>query len=38
MVFAGFSAPNDMEKRGGARAYAARRGEDIIRDANSSVD
>jgi hypothetical protein len=37
VVFARFGAPNDAEKRGGARAYAARRGEIIIRDANSSV-
>jgi hypothetical protein len=38
VVFAGFGAPNDPEKRGGARGYAARRGEIIIPDANSSVN
>jgi len=38
VVFAGFGAPDEMEKRGGARAYAARRGEMIIWDANSSVN
>jgi hypothetical protein len=38
VVFAGFGAPNDAERRGGARAYAARRGENIIWDANSGVN
>jgi hypothetical protein len=38
LVFAGFGAPDELEKRGGARAYAARRGEIIIWNANSSVD
>jgi hypothetical protein len=38
VVFAGFGAPIDAEKRSGARAYAARHGEIIIRDANSSVN
>jgi hypothetical protein len=38
VVLTGFGAPNDAEKRGGARAYAARRGENIIWDANSSVN
>jgi hypothetical protein len=36
-VLAGFGAPDEMEKRGGARTYAARRGEIIIWDANSNV-
>jgi hypothetical protein len=30
VVFAGFGAPDDAEKPGGAMAYAARRGEIII--------
>jgi hypothetical protein len=38
MIFAGFAASIDAEKRGGARAYASRRGEIIICDANSSVN
>jgi hypothetical protein len=38
VIFAGFDAPNGMEKRGVARAYAARRGEIIIWDADSSVN
>jgi hypothetical protein len=38
MVLARFCAPNDAEMRGGARAYAARRGEMIIWDANSGVN
>jgi hypothetical protein len=38
VFFAGFGALNWMEKRGGARAYAARRGETIIWDANSRVN
>jgi hypothetical protein len=38
VVFADFGAPSDAEKRGGAKAYAARRGEIIIWYANSSVN
>jgi hypothetical protein len=37
VVLAGFDAPDEMEKRDGARAYAARRGEMIIWDANCTV-
>jgi hypothetical protein len=38
VVFARFGAPDGMEKRGGARAYAVRRGESIIWHANSGVN
>jgi hypothetical protein len=38
VIFAGFGAPIDAEKRGSAGAWAARRGEMIIWDANSSVN
>jgi hypothetical protein len=38
VVFAGFGVPDEMEKRGAARAWAARGGEIIIWDANSSVN
>jgi hypothetical protein len=38
LIFVGFGAPDEIEKRGGAMAYAARRGEIIIWNANSSVD
>jgi hypothetical protein len=34
----GFGAPDEVEKLGGAMAWAARRGEIIIWDANSSVN
>jgi hypothetical protein len=33
-----FDALDEMEKRGGARAYAAPRGEIVIWSANSSVN
>jgi hypothetical protein len=38
VIFAGFGAPDEAEKRGGARTWAARRGEMIIWDAHSSVN
>jgi hypothetical protein len=38
VVFAGFGAPIDAEKRSGARSYAVPRDEIIIWDANSSVN
>jgi hypothetical protein len=38
VVFAGFGAPIDAEKRGRARAYAARCGGIIISNANSSIN
>jgi len=38
VVFAGFDAPNETEKRGCARAYAAPRGEIIIWGADFSVN
>jgi hypothetical protein len=37
VVFVGFGASNDVKKRGGARAWAARRGQIIIWHANSIV-
>jgi hypothetical protein len=38
VVFMRFGAPDQMEKRPFARAYATRRGEIIIWDANSSIN
>jgi hypothetical protein len=38
VVFAGFGAPIDAEKRGGATAYMARRGEIMFWGTNSCVN